>query len=152
MCYWCYLVFLIPVHWLLPLNRSIFRLLVSCLACEPDTDLFHVSSTCVTGFVFFALTVYWMTLNRSLFWFYYIWHFLLTRHWFFQCQQHLYIRVILQYNSGLMAADIEQVTVSIRWFFTWLLCIYIILDKGCHILYIFGLNSTACSHSCRAFV
>ena len=31
-------------------------------------------------------------------------------------------------------------------FFTWVLCIYIILDKGCHILYVFGLNSTVCSH------
>ena len=40
----------------------------------------------------------------------------------------------------------QQVTVSIRLFFTWVLCIYIILDKGCHILYVFGLNSTVCSH------
>ena len=108
--------------------------------------MFHVSSTCVTGFVSFAFTVFWLTLNRSLFQFYYIWHCLLTRHWFVQCQQHLYIGVILQYNSGSVAADFEQVTVSIRLFFTWLLCIYIILDKGCHILYVFGLNSTVCSH------
>ena len=40
----------------------------------------------------------------------------------------------------------QQITVSIRLFFTWVLCIYIILDKGCHILYVFGLNSTVCSH------
>ena len=33
-----------------------------------------------------------------------------------------------------------------RLFFTWALCIYIILDKVCHILYVFGLNSTMCSH------
>ena len=26
------------------------------------------------------------------------------------------------------------------------MCIYIVLDKGCHILYVFGLNSTVCSH------
>ena len=58
----------------------------------------------------------------------------------------MYIGVILQYNSGSMAGDFEQVTVSIRLFFIWLLCIYIILDKGCHILYIFGLNSTVFSH------
>ena len=45
-----------------------------------------------------------------------------------------------------MAADFEQVTVSIRLFFTWFLCIYIILDKGCHILYVSGLNSTVFSH------
>ena len=45
-----------------------------------------------------------------------------------------------------MAADFEQVTVSIYSFFTWVLCIYIILDKGKHILYGFGLNSTVCSH------
>ena len=61
-------------------------------------------------------------------------------------QQHLYIGVILQYNSGSMAANFEQVTVSIRLFFTWVMCIYIILDKGCHILYVFSLNSTVCSH------
>ena len=46
-----------------------------------------------------------------------------------------------------MAADFEQVTVSIRLFFTWVLCFYIILDKGCHILYVFCLNSTVCSHT-----
>ena len=45
-----------------------------------------------------------------------------------------------------MAADFEQVTVSIRLFFTWVLCIYIILDKGCHILCVFDLNSTMCIH------
>ena len=69
-------------------------------------------------------------------------HCLLTRHWFVQCQQRLYIAVILQYNSGSMSADSEQVAVSIRLFFTCSLCIYIILDKVCHILYVFGLNST----------
>ena len=45
-----------------------------------------------------------------------------------------------------MAAASEQVTISIRLFFTWVLCIYIILDKGCNILYDFGLNSLVCSH------
>ena len=45
-----------------------------------------------------------------------------------------------------MTADFEQVTVSIHLFSTWLLFIYIILDKGCHILYVFGLNSMVCSH------
>ena len=45
-----------------------------------------------------------------------------------------------------MAAAFEQVTVSVRLFFTWILCIYIILDKGYHILCVFGLNSTVCSH------
>ena len=59
----------------------------------------------------------------------------------------MYIEVILQYNSGLMAADFEQVTVSIRLFFTWVLCIYIILDKGYHIVYVFGMNSTVCSQT-----
>ena len=54
----------------------------------------------------------------------------------------MYIGVTLQYNSGSMVADFEQVTVSI----TLLLCTYIILDKGCHILYVFGLNSMVCSH------
>ena len=45
-----------------------------------------------------------------------------------------------------MTADFEQGTVSIRLFFTWVLCIYIILDKDCHILYVFGLKSTVYSH------
>ena len=52
----------------------------------------------------------------------------------------------MQYNSGSMTADFEQVTGSIGLFFTWVLCIYIILYKGCHILYVFGLNSTVGSH------
>ena len=54
----------------------------------------------------------------------------------------MYIRAILQYNSGSMAIDFEQVTGSIRLFYTWVLCIYIILDKDYNILYVFGLNST----------
>ena len=58
----------------------------------------------------------------------------------------MYIGVILQYNSGSMAADFQQFTVSIRLFFIWLLGIYIILDKVCQILYVFGLNITVCSH------
>ena len=58
----------------------------------------------------------------------------------------MYNGAILQYNFGSMAADFEQVTVSARLFFIWVLCIYIFLDKGCHILYVFGLNSTVCSH------
>ena len=33
-----------------------------------------------------------------------------------------------------------------RLFFTWVLCINIILDKSCRVLYVFGLNSTVCSH------
>ena len=61
----------------------------------------------------------------------------------------MYDEVILQYNSGSMTADFEQVTVSIHLFSTWLLFIYIILDKGCHILYVFGLNSMVCSHIVR---
>ena len=36
-------------------NRSLFWLFVSCLNCELDTDLFHVSSTCVTGWISFPL-------------------------------------------------------------------------------------------------
>ena len=52
---WCYLVYAIPTHWLLTLNRSLFWLFVSCLVYYPDTDLFHVSSTCITGFVYGVL-------------------------------------------------------------------------------------------------
>ena len=40
----------------------------------------------------------------------------------------------------------EQVTVSISVLFTWDLCIYIILDEGYNILFVFGLNSNVCSH------
>ena len=40
----------------------------------------------------------------------------------------------------------KQCTVSICLFFPWVLCIYIILDKACRILYVFGLNITVCSH------
>ena len=40
---------------------------------------------------------------------------------------------------------VATVTISIRLFFTTILCIYTILDKGCHILYVFGLNSSVCS-------
>ena len=135
----------------LTLNRLLFRLFVSwlfvsCLACWPDTDLCHVSSTCVIDFVSLAFKVCWLALNRSLFRFHCIWHCLLIRHWFAQCQQHLNIGVILQYNYGSVVVDFEQVTVSIRFLFTWVLCIYIILDKGCHILYVFSLDSTVCSH------
>ena len=61
----------------------------------------------------------------------------------------MYIGVILQDNSGSITADFEQVTVSIRLFFTWVLCMCIVLDKGCHILYVFGLNSTVCSPAVR---
>ena len=45
-----------------------------------------------------------------------------------------------------MVVEFEQITVSVPLFFSWVLCIYIILDKGCHIFYVFGLNSTVCSH------
>ena len=45
-----------------------------------------------------------------------------------------------------MAANFEQVTVSIHLFFPGVLCIYIILDKGCHILHAFDLNSTVYRH------
>ena len=51
---------------------------------------------------------------------------LLIGHWFIQCQQHLYNRVILQYNSVSMATDFEKVTFSIRLFLIWVLYIYII--------------------------
>ena len=70
----------------------------------------------------------------------------LTSYWFVQFQQHFYIVAVLQHNSGSMAADFEKVTVSIRLVFTWLLCIYIILEKDCHILNVFGLNSKVYSH------
>ena len=86
------------------------------------------------------------TLNRSLIRFFCIWHCLLTRNRFVQCQQHLYVEVTLQCISGLMAVDFEQITVSIRLFFTWVLRVYIILDKDCHILYVLSLNSPVGSH------
>ena len=55
-----------------------------------------------------------------------------------------------------LLADFEQVIVPVllylslfgneHLFFIWVMYIYIILDKGCHIWYVFGLNSTVCSH------
>ena len=116
--------------------------------------MFHGSSVCdATSFVSFAFTVCWRTLNRSLFRSYSIWHCLLSRDWFVQYQQQLYIGVILQYNSGSMAATLNKSPFQYL-YFTWVLCVntfislgYIILDKGCHILYVFGLNSTVCSHT-----
>ena len=45
-----------------------------------------------------------------------------------------------------MAAEFEQVTASMCLFFTWVLFIYIILGKGCYILYVLGLNSMVWSH------
>ena len=55
---------------------SVICFLVTCfLPCLlAGTDLFHISRKCVTGFVSFAFTVCWLTLNRSLFQFYCIWH------------------------------------------------------------------------------
>ena len=140
MCNWCCLVYLIPVLWLVTLNKSLFQLFISHLASL--TRYWFASYCHQFCFLFMAC---WLTLNRSLFWFSYIWHCLLTRYWFVQCQQHLYIKLIWQCNFGSMAADFEQVTVSTRLSFPWLLYIYIILDKGCHILYVFDLNSTVCS-------
>ena len=52
----------------------------------------------------------------------------------------------MQYNSGSMASTLNKSPFQYVFFFSWVLCIYIILDKGCHILYVFGLNSTVCSH------
>ena len=69
-------------------------------------------------FVFFSLRMCWMTLNRSLFRFYCIWHSLLTRHRFVWASH--------RFNTFIL--------------------FYIILGKGGHILYVFGLNSTVCSH------
>ena len=105
--------------------------------------MFHVSSTCVTGFVSFAFTVCWLTLTSHCSSF-------VVSGTVYQLEIYLFnvnsTAVILQYNFGSMTTDFEQVTVSIWLFFTWVLCIYIILYKGCNILYVFGLNTTVCSH------
>ena len=60
----------------------------------------------------------------------------------FMCTYLLTLSIFMFLSDGVLW---KQVIVSIRLFFTSVLCIYIILDKGCHILYIFGLNSTVCS-------
>ena len=78
------------------------------LALVANQILIYVSSKCITGFVYFTFTVCWLTLNRSLFQFYCICHCLLARHWFVQCQEHLYIGVSLHYNSGSMAANLNK--------------------------------------------
>ena len=96
-----------------------------------------------------------------------------TWYWCVSCQQHIchWLRLLCIYG---VLADFEHIDLLnasstcalglscsiilvqclltlnkshlIRLFFTWVLCIYIILDKGCHNLYAFGLNSTVCSH------
>ena len=58
----------------------------------------------------------------------------------FMCTNALALSLFMFLSYGVLW---QQVTVSIRLFFTWVLCI---LDKGCHILHVFGLNSTVCSH------
>ena len=110
--------------------------------------MFHVSSTCVTGFVSSAFTACWLTLNRSLFRFYCICHCLLTRHWFVQC-------------SSILTLGLSCSIILVQWLLLWtshrfnrlfslgycvLTYLLIILDKICHILYVFDLNSTVCSH------
>ena len=57
---------------------------------------------------FCLLCIYGVLADWSLFRYYCIWHCLLTRNWFVQCQQHLYIGVILQYNSGSVAAFLNK--------------------------------------------
>ena len=69
----------------------------------------------------------------------------------FMCTYALTLSLCMFLSYGVLW---QQVTVSTRLFSTWLLCIYmciyIILDKGCHIFYVFGLNSVQ-PHSRRAF-
>ena len=151
MCHWCYLVCLIPAHWLLDFKQVIVPvicfLVIFFLPCLLTRNWF-VSCQQHMCHRFCLLCIYGVLVDfGSLFRFYCIWHRLLTRHWFAQCQQHLYVGVILQYNFGSVTAEFEQVIVSIRLFFTCVLCIYIILDKGCHILCVFGLNGTVCSYT-----
>ena len=59
---------------------------------------------------------------------------------------HVYVRTALTLSLFIFLSYGVLVTVSIHLFFTSVLCIYIILDKGCHILYVFGLCSTVWSH------
>ena len=97
------------------------------------------------GFFSFAFTLCWLTLSKSLFRFYCIWHCLLTGHWFVQCSRTCKLglsRSIILVQWLLLGTS----HCFNRFVFIWILCIYIILDKVCYILYVFGLNSTVCSH------
>ena len=143
---WCYLVYLIPAHWLLTWNKSLFWLFVSWylfLALLPNQILICFLSAAHVSPVSSPLQLWFVGYFEQVIdlFFFCIWHCLLTRNRFVQCQQHLYVEVILQCISGLMAVDFEQITVSIRLFFTWVLRVDIILDKVCHILYVLSLNS-----------
>ena len=104
--------------------------------------MFHVSSTSVTGFVSFAFTACWLTLNRSLFRFYCIWNCLLTRHWFVSstCTLRLSCSIILFQWLLLWTSP------SFNTFIFHLGTVYLHHFISCHILYVFGLNSTVCSH------
>ena len=47
---------------------------------------------------------------------------------------------------SLMVSYRNKLPFQYVYFFSRVLCIYIILYKGCHVLYVFGLNSTVGSH------
>ena len=79
---------------------------------------------CSTSAAHVSLVLYWL-LNTSalaadfkqvIIPVFFIWHCLLTRHWFVKYQQNLYIGVILQYNSGSVAADFKQLIVLYAYF------------------------------------
>ena len=60
---------------------------------------------------------------------------------------HVYVRTYtISFHVFVLWCLMETSRCFSTFIFTWVLCIYIILDKGCHILYIFGLTSTVCSH------
>ena len=55
----------------------------------------------------------------------------------FMCTYALTLSLFMFLSYGVVWQQ-----VAIRLFFTWVLSIYIILDEGSHVLYVFGLNST----------
>ena len=116
MWHWCYLICVVRVHWLLTLNSLLFRILLPHLFANNIMICFKSAAHC-HWFLLLCICGVLAHFEQVIVLVYCFWHCLLIEHWFVQCQQHLCIGVILQYNSGSVDPDFEQVTVSIRLLF-----------------------------------
>ena len=96
----------------------------------------------VTGFVSFGFTVCWLTLNRSLFRFYYIWHCLLTRHGFVQCSSTCTLGlsgsiILVQWLLTLNKSPFQYVYFSLGY------CVFALFQIK---VFIFWILCRVCSH------
>ena len=134
--YRCRFLCMAPIHWL-------FVPVICFLPCLLTRYRF-VSCQQHKRHRFCLLCIYGVlaTLNRSLFRFYCIWNCLLTRHWFVSstCTLRLSCSIILFQWLLLWTSH------SFNTFIFHLGTVYLHHFIDCHILYVFGLNSTVCSH------